>query len=201
MSHWLPKLKNSQLRRDLQKNSMLISKTGVRFVWLWPHQNRGHGCLYSYPFESIFWKKKTGPIKLELLRVLMDTESKSFCKLVLFIHSPAPLCNVFSVIKGQGAKVELLCHSGGEWIWLGVSYLLLSISYWKGWGYADLKTHSCPGSLIQQLIFPFMRLKICFKTWSFCRKKKVLFWVRTVYLNRNQHFFESSLLKCVWNHV
>lgn len=32
----------------------------------------------------------------------MDTESKSFCKLLLFIHSPAPLCNVFSVIKGRG---------------------------------------------------------------------------------------------------
>lgn len=61
----------------------------------------------------------------------MNTESKNFCKLVLFIHSPAPLCNVFSVIKGRGeggGKVELLCHSGEESIWLGVSDLLLSIS-------------------------------------------------------------------------
>lgn len=148
----------------------------------------------------IYVLKKTGPIKLELLRVLMDTESKSFCKLVLFIHSPAPLCNVFSVIKGRGAKVELLCHSGGEWIWLGVSDLLLSISYWKGWGYADLKTHSCPGSLIHSSSSPSWDWKYVSKHTLFV-EKKVLFWVRTVYLNRNQHIFESSLLKCVWNHV
>lgn len=127
------------------------------------------------PIWIYILKKKTGPIKLELLRVLMDTESKSFCKLVLFIHSPAPLCNVFSVIKGRGAKVELLCHSGGEWIWLGVSYLLLSISYWKGWGYADLKTHSCPGSLIQQLIFPSWDWKYVSKYGLFVEKKKFFF--------------------------
>lgn len=119
----------------------------------------------------IYILKKTGPIKLELLRVLMDTESKSFCKLVLFIHSPAPLCNVFSVIKGRGAKVELLCHSGGEWIWLGMSDLLLSISYWKGWGYADLKTHSCPGSLIHSSSSPSWDWKYVSKHTLFVEKK------------------------------
>lgn len=54
-------------------------------------------------------------MSLEILRALMDIGSKSFCVLVIFTHSPAPLCNAHSVIKGQGVRVELLCHRAGEY--------------------------------------------------------------------------------------
>lgn len=39
--------------------------------------------------------------------------NKSFCMLVFFIHSPAPLCSVHSVIKGQGQGARSNCSVTG----------------------------------------------------------------------------------------